>query len=117
MRLVIVIRAAFAEQANELIGQHIPGGEHTFTVPLYDSNGVIRAYWCNWDFAATGHDPESLITRFVSAMGFTVDDVAVRSNTTGADLSTRKMAVFNEEFVSPQQFLDFAGLQTSIEEV
>ena len=114
MRLVIVIRANLAEQANAIIGAWTPGGERTFTNALYrNSDDALVAYWCNWDFAGTRHDARALATRFIDLLGLTEDEVGTRTTTTGANLATKKMVAFDASAVTPDQFLAFADLHVA----
>lgn len=52
VRLIVVVRQAFAAKAN-LASKFVDseGGERTFTVPLRlggDATNTVRAYWCGW---------------------------------------------------------------------
>lgn len=49
MRLIIVIPTSIHDQATTVALKHDPkGGQHTFTVPLYDVTDAHTHYWCSW---------------------------------------------------------------------
>jgi hypothetical protein len=58
IRVITVIDADKQATANALVKQNIDrgGGQYSFTVPLYDDDGVIQAYWNSASFRAEVYD-------------------------------------------------------------
>ena len=78
VRLIIVMREAFAAQANQ--AAHLVdtlGGDRTFTVPLRvagDATNTPRARWCSWQMTPAQRD--ALRTR-LQERGLLNDEVVI----------------------------------------
>ena len=62
-RIILTVPPAQRDAANQAVAAATgnPADALTFTVPRYDSQGVIVAYICSWDMIATGHDLAAIL--------------------------------------------------------
>ncbi|MFI0434080.1 MAG: carbohydrate-binding protein [Candidatus Nanopelagicales bacterium] len=62
-RIILTVTPAQQAAANAAVAAATgnPADAYTFTVPRYDSQGVIVAYICSWDMIATGHDLQTIL--------------------------------------------------------
>ena len=62
-RIILTVPPAQQAAANAAVAAATgnPADDQTFTVPRYDSQGVIVAYIASWDMVATGHDLAAIL--------------------------------------------------------
>ena len=116
MRICMIVRASLRDAANtkisEWTGNPADGGADglgTFNVPLYDAGGVIRAYWCDWNMAATKHDVAAFVAHLLATTTLDANDLTIRDGL--VTLGTRKALIFDADKVSPARVLTHLGLQ------
>jgi len=62
-RIILTVPPAQQAAANAAVAAATgnPADALTFTVPRFDSLGVVTAYICSWDMVATGHDLQAIL--------------------------------------------------------
>lgn len=108
MRLIVVIDAARQAAANRAAARiDKTGGTKAFTVPLADpaTPTTPAAYWCSWDLAATGHNPDLLFAELER------EGVSPTAKPTNAPSRTRPINTFDAAQWTPDAVLDALGLQ------
>lgn len=62
-RNILTVTPAQRDAANAAVAAATgnPADAYTFTVPRYDSRGVVTAYIASWDMEATGHDLQTIL--------------------------------------------------------
>jgi hypothetical protein len=62
-RIILTVPPAQQAAANAAVATATgnPADALTFTVPRYDSLGVVTAYVASWDMVATGHDLQAIL--------------------------------------------------------
>jgi hypothetical protein len=107
----MIVRANLQAAANTKIAEWT-GNEadlDTFTVPLYDAGGVIRAYWCDWNMDATRRDVQAFVAHLLATTSLDANDLTIRDGAVA--LGTRKALIFDADKIAPAAVLAHLGLQ------
>jgi len=111
MRICMIVRANIRDAANQKISEWT-GNEadlNTFTVPLYDGTGTIRAYWCDWNMDATRRDVAAFVAHLLATTTLDASDLTIRTGAVA--LGTRKALIFDAGKIAPAAVLAHLGLQ------
>jgi hypothetical protein len=101
------LQAIVNEKIAEWTGTH--ADDQTFTVPLYNAQNEIIAYWCDWSMSATGHDVQSFVQYLLANTSLDADDITLREGAVG--IGSRKALIFDAEKISPEAVLTHLNLQ------
>jgi hypothetical protein len=107
----MIVRAAVQEAANTRIAEWTgnPADALTFTVPLYNAQGTIVAYWCDWNMDATRHDVIQFVQHLINTTSLDAEDVELRTGL--IQIGTKKALIFDADRVAPAAVLAHLGLQ------
>ena len=111
MRICMIVRANIRDAANEKIAEWtgIEADVNTFTVPLYDGAGTIRAYWCDWNMDACRRDVQAFVAHLLATTSLDANDLTIRDGAVA--LGTRKALIFDADKIAPAAVLAHLGLQ------
>jgi len=106
----MIVRANLQSAANTKIAEWtgIEADAETFTVPLYDGGGVIRAYWCDWNMDATRRDVAAFVQHLLATTSLDASDLTIRTGAVA--LGTRKALIFDADKIAPADVLAHLNL-------
>jgi hypothetical protein len=111
MRICMIVRAAYRDAANTKISEWSgnPADANTFHVPLFNAQGTIVAYWCDWNMSATRHDVAQFVQYLLANSQLDATDLTIREGL--VSIGTKKALIFDADRVSPAAVLAHLGLK------
>jgi hypothetical protein len=106
----MIVRANLQAVANAKIAEWTgnPADAETFTVPLYDAGGVVRAYWCDWNMGATRNDVQAFVAHLLATTNLDANDLTIRNGLVA--IGSRKALIFDADVISPEAALAHLNL-------